>query len=381
MPSRMELLANRLLDGVDLRHELRLNVDGCVIDVATNDVALRDHLHRYFAELVTEPGNPACDFSISAVEAPRLRLAADWAVKEPEPGKSKIKEEWVDLPGGRVVRKRLTGMTFAFGEDLHLAYGPCRTHANQVVNFINNRYMQWRLRQGFLLAHASAVGREGHCLVLCGPSGAGKSTTALALVSEGMDFVTNDRLLMRGTDRGVECYGIPKHPRVNPGTVLNNPLLVDMIDEPTRSRLLALPEAELRVLEDKYDVLIDRHMGPGRFRMHGNIEALIVFNWSDGAPFARDADLGRRPELLSLITKSPGIFYEPEQGAYRAKAGVRSHPCDDRYLETLRHCRVVELGGRQDFGAATRLCREVFGSCTSTTTPGVPAIRRHPRTG
>ena len=354
---------------VSLEHELRIDVDGCVIDIATNHEPLREKLQRYFAELVaTADDTVAADFRIVCVEAPTLNVDAEWTVKEPEPGKTKIKEEWVDLPDGRIVRKRLTGMVFAFGGDLHLGYGPCFEYDNQVVNFVNNRYMQWRLAQGFVLAHAGAVGRDGRCLALCGPSGAGKSTAALGLVGDGLDFVSNDRLLLRAASAdatpaeggdggdGVEVFGIPKRPRVNPGTILFNPMLDRMIPEAERSELLALPADELRTLEQKYDVLINELVGPDRFRMQGDLEALVVFNWTDeGEAVAREIDLAERRELLPLITKSPGLFYEPEEDQVLDLS-------DARYLETFAGCRVVEITGAQDFEAARRLCREVLES-------------------
>lgn len=46
--------------------------------------------------------------------------------EEPDPGKSKVKEEYADFPDGRLVRKRLTGMVFVFGEGDHLAMGGAR---------------------------------------------------------------------------------------------------------------------------------------------------------------------------------------------------------------------------------------------------------------
>jgi HprK-related kinase B len=366
-------LAEQLMsdDGrtIALEHRLRIDVSGCVIDIETNHGPLLAKLDRYFAELVTEvPGTPA--FRIVAIEAETLDVDAPWTIKQPEPGKTKIKEEWVDLSDGRVVRKRLTGMVFAFGGDLHLAYGPCFRYDNQVINFVNNRYMQWRLAQGYVLAHAGAVGRGGRCLALCGPSGAGKSTAALGLVGDGLDFVSNDRLLLRAASFStegrapvpaaalgrpdVEVHGIPKHPRVNPGTIVFNPMLEHMIEEHERKELLAMPADDLRVLEQKYDVLIDELVGPGRFRMHGALEALVVFNWTgEGEPSAREIDLGQRAELLPLITKSPGLFYEPEEGQALDLS-------DARYLETFGQARVVEITGRQDFEAARRLCLDVL---------------------
>ena len=353
-PATARELAQELAGGVAAGAVIRLDVGGCRIDVATNEPALAEKLARYFRERLVD-GARAPDFRIVAVEAPARELQGPWAAKEPDPGKKRIKEEWFDLPDGRVVRKRLTGMLFVFGGDLQLAYGPCLANDNQVVNFVNNRYMQWRLAQGYLLAHAGAVASEGRCLALCGPSGAGKSTAALGLLSAGLDFVSNDRLLFKTRGDTVEVQGVPKHPRVNPGTLLFNPLLASTIQEPEHSRLLALPPHELRTLEQKHDVLIDEVMGPGRFRMQGELAALVVFHWTgEGEPTSRPIDLADRPELLPLITKSPGLFYEAD-----AKDEALDLS-DARYVRTLARSTVIEITGRQDFEAAQRLCLEAL---------------------
>lgn len=364
MPTTVAALVESLSSGTPAAgtgdrafHGVRLDVSGCSIDIVASEARLRDKLARYFREMVVSDDGSSADFVIVAVEGPPADLDVTWTVKEPEPGKTKIKEEWVDLPDGRIVRKRLTGMVFAFGGDLHFAYGPCFDNDNQVINFVNNRYMQWRLQQGYVLVHAGAVGQDGRCLAVCGPSGAGKSTAALGLVGEGFDFVSNDRLLMRLEENGlVTVHGIPKHPRVNPGTIVSQPGLGHMIPADEQRKLRALPEEELRVLEDKYDVLIDDFVGRGRFRMQGVLEALVIVNWTDeGEPTAKEIDLNARRELLPLITKSPGLFYEPDPG-------VNLDLSDDRYVETLAGTRVVEITGRRDFESARRLCREVLAS-------------------
>lgn len=351
-PQSAAELAARLVASRRADRLLRLDVGGCRIDVATDEPRLLDELAAYFHELLVDGGSPA-DFRIVAIEAPAAQLDLPWTVKVPDPGKTRIKEEWIDLPDGRVVRKVLTGMVFVFGGDLHLAYGPCVANDNQVVNFVNNRYMQWRLSQGYLLAHAGAVAREGRALAMCGRSGAGKSTVALDLVADGFDFVSNDRLLFKRVGGKVEVQGIPKHPRVNPGTILSNPVLAHLIDEEERAALRRLTHEELRTLEEKYDVLIDGVFGPGRFRMQAELEALVVFNWGGGhEPSAQPIALRERRELLPLITKSPGLFYEPEPGAPVDLGG-------DSYLDALADTTVVEISGRQDFEAAHRLCLEV----------------------
>lgn len=348
-------LADAFVGGAELHPPLRLDIDGCRVDVVTNDDVLREWMEAYFEDVLGAGGSGEPDFRVVAVEGPEARVELPLAVKPPEPGKRRPKEEWVDLPGGRFVRKLRTGMVFVFGSGVHVAYGPCRAHANQIVNFVNNRYMQWRLQQGYLLAHAGAVARDGVGLAMCGDSGAGKSTAALDLVARGLDFVSNDRALLRPEgDGGVELLGIPKHPRVNPGTILHNQALHGLLPAGEREELAALSDDGLRTLEDKYDVLVHQVFGPGRFRLRARLAALVVLAWDgEGEARLRRVELDRRPDLLERVMKSPGLFYEPEE-----EPDFELEP--ERYVEVLSRRPAWEITGTRDFDRAADLCARVL---------------------
>jgi hypothetical protein len=58
-------------------------------------------------------------------------------------------------------------------------------------------------RAGLFLAHAGAVGRQGHCLLLTGESGAGKSTLALRKAMEGWDFYGDDMVIVGRDQEGL----------------------------------------------------------------------------------------------------------------------------------------------------------------------------------
>lgn len=349
-------LAALLTDGVEIVERVALDVGGCRVDVVTNEPRLRERLSLYFHDHLTRSHAPP-DFRIVAVEAPVAEVQIALVEKAPDPGKTRVKEEYHDFRDGRLVRKRLTGMVFAFGGWLHVAYGPCLANDNQIVNFVNNRYMQWRLQQGYVLCHAGAVAREGRALALCGTSGAGKSTTALALVRAGLDFVSNDRTLLKPRDGGVELLGIPKHPRVNPGTLVHNPMLRGLLSEREREDFLSMPPDELRRLERKYDVLIDQVVGPGRFPLQADLHALVVIAWDgDGPARIRAIDLAERLDLLAHVVKSPGLFYEPDQAA----SDVDLSP--EAYLDVLRRRPIYEITGSRDFRAARDLCLRALES-------------------
>lgn len=244
---------------------IRIGLPGHLIEVITDSAALVDELVTYFGDLCLTDDDPV-DTTIVVIEDEAPDLDLEYIVKPPDPGKTKIKEESVDLGDGRIVRKRLTGMLFAFGGGVNVAWGPCRANANQVVNFVCNRHIQRALDDGYLLCHASAVTAGGRGAAVAGFSGMGKSTMALHLMSAGADFVSNDRLMIKRAGDRLAMRGVPKLPRVNPGTILGNPDLAGVILDEDRARCEALPAEELWSLEEKHDVFIDTCFGPGRFR-------------------------------------------------------------------------------------------------------------------
>jgi HprK-related kinase B len=327
-------------------HVLFLNFGGCVIEVRTNSSGLQDVLRDYFETFVTD--GPLRHILITVHQATVPDLPCDFLPKEPDPGKTKIKEEYVDLCDGRIVRKRLTGMVFIFGGGEHLAVGPCLENPNQVVNFVNNRYIEWKLNQGCLLGHAAGVVWNGRGLGLAGFSGMGKSTLALLLVSQGASLVSNDRLMIEKTGQGVVMHGVAKQPRINPGTALGNPGLSEIIPLADRELFSSVPEDELWTLEHKYDVSIKEFFGPKRFVLSAPMEGLVILNWEqDMRPCeVREARPGAWMRLLPALMKSTGLFYLPGDGRRE------SDPSADEYAEALQGCALVEMRGGIDFETA-----------------------------
>lgn len=387
-----EDLADSLAGGVAAPHALALRLEELTLRVRSNSGPLIDDLRGYFAPFALAAGGPAdLDFLFldGPVEASPLEL-----VPRPHlPGKKPNKEHFADLPGrnggqgGRIVRKQATGMLFVFGHGpdggRNIALGPCARNRNQLVNFLCARYMERRVAAGWVLGHASGVARPvcagGQGLALCGFAGMGKSTLALHLVARGLDFVSNDRVLAEPAAQGAPLlHGIPKHPRLNPGTALGNPELAPLLScaLPAASRLAYanLPPLALRAVEDKYDALIDDCFGPcpvdslgeaatplnsakrSRFRLCAPLAGLVVLNWRHGETglLARRVDLSERPDLLEAFRKPPGVFYlEQALGGARLSAS--------ECLAVLSGVPVLELCGGADFQAGASACMEFLG--------------------
>jgi len=334
-------------------HDLYLGMGDCVIEIRANQTAMVDKLSAYFKEFLVDGPAPGTnsDILVTVHEAPTPELPWNFEVKQPDPGKTKIKEEWYDFPCGRIVRKRLTGMIFVMGGGSNVAVGPCLDNDNQVVNFINNRFIEMKLNQGCLLGHAAGVAFNGRGLSMAGFSGMGKSTLALHLMSRGTDFVSNDRIMVGEGADGLTMYGVAKHPRINPGTALNNPDLEGIVAPEDKERFLDMAPDELWALEHKYDALIDECYAPNRFRLMAPMDGLALLNWKrDAGPMvAKVVDPAERTDLLPAFMKGTGLFFQPEDGV------PRDQPLE-AYARALSGCTVIEFSGGVDFDAAADIC-------------------------
>jgi HprK-related kinase B len=336
--------------------ELRLAFDGVAVLVISNSRGLNAMLEDYFREFVAAPEDGFTpDFVITAHEGTAPAVDGAFTEKKPDPGKTKVKEEYVNCGDGRLVRKRFTGMLFAFTRAEHLAVGECGRNCNQIVNFINSRLIAYRLDRGCYLGHAAAVAFQGKGIALCGFSGMGKSTLALFLMNEGCTFVSNDRVLLSG-DLPVRLYGVPKHPRVNPGTALHNDALRHIVDREDRERFSALSPARLWSLEHKYDAFIGQCYGPGRFALQAPFSGLAVLNWRREGGTTRFAEVYPpcRLDLVRAFIKDSGLFYAPY------KAETSSAPSPETCAARLAQAPMLEITGGVNFAAAARACLDFF---------------------
>lgn len=349
-------LIGELRSAYPVERTLHLAFGGCTLSVATNRTRVAAALRSYFKPFLCP--ERAADIGITAHEAPEQALPVAFTDKPPDPGKRKVKEAYIDLSDGRVVRKRLTGMLFVFNGVDHLAIGPCWKNLNQVINFINNRYIEWLLCKGCLLGHASGVILEGRGVAMAGFSGAGKSTLALQLMNEGAVFVSNDRLVVEADGRALRMHGVAKMPRINPGTALNNPALRQVMTEADRQRFSELEDEALWDLEYKYDASIEACYGPDRFVLSAPMNALVLLNWRRTAEPLRveRVDLDTRRDLLPAFMKSVGLFFLPH-GTCRMP-----EPSQAAYIDLLAGCDVWEFSGGADFAAAAGVCSTICKS-------------------
>lgn len=348
-------LARRLRAGVALRGSVDVLLGDVALRIESNHEGLLRQLEDYFRYFASDGRPPALVVTALEMQPPALEL--EWTDWPREAGKRGRKEEYADVAGGRVVRKVRTRMQFLMSERDAIAFGPCASNANQVINFVNALYMTRLLNEGWVLCHAAAVVRGSVGLAVAGLAGGGKSTLALHLLAAGCDFASNDRVLVRRDERGVRLCGVPKLPRVNPGTILGNPALAGILSAERRAELARLEPGRLWELEEKYDVDVGRVFPSRRFLLEASLGAFLVLAWHRDSP-ERTAIapvlLRERRDLLAAIMKSPGPFYGHADGRPPRPPAEFD---EEAYLRQLDGVAVFEARGRVDFSLATSWVR------------------------
>jgi HprK-related kinase B len=332
------------------------------LGLRSNSAALLERIRRYFSHVVV----PSCDnvhTEVITIDSDIVDTGLEFTDWKREAGKTGRKDAIHDVAGGRLVQKVRTGMLFLQSRQSLVAAGPCLAYDNQVINFINSQFLNWLQNDGYLLCHAAALSHNGHGLAIAGLSGGGKSTLMLNLLeNEATSYVTNDRLLVRRQGDMIHAVGIPKMPRINPGTIVNNPRLSPLIDQHSREALLQLDRAELWKLEQKYDADIAQLYGPGRIQHETTLQTFLVLNWQHDTAEAlklNKVELAERPDLLAAIMKPSGPFYVDAQGHFNSDD---SSPDASAYRAALDGVDIYEASGQVDFEQLARLClNELIG--------------------
>jgi HprK-related kinase B len=260
---------------------LRLRFGGFHVELETNSLRAASRLETYFSSYLDPSPRSSRAILLRAIqgraEYDEHRLQP-WA--PPVPGR-RVKESYYDYRGTRFILKNRTGMLITLREDEARITGAVDRYLNQVVNLVNTLFGISVIDQGYAMVHASAVARAGtdEISIFLGNSGSGKSSVALQLIERGgYDFVSNDRVLLRATKDGVHVIGMPKKPRVNPGTLLASEALARLVHPAKRPRYQNMPPGELWMIEDKTDVDVTRTLGAAE-RLEGRLARAYSLEW------------------------------------------------------------------------------------------------------
>jgi HprK-related kinase B len=243
------------------------------------------------------------------------------------------------VDGLRVIFKKRTGVVHYVRSDTFFAVGDLEKHPQQLLNLVATAFGCWLRREGYVALHASAVSADGLAIVFAGNSGSGKSSAALAMMNQGFDFVSNDRVFLRRTDGLVEVVGVPKWPRVNPGTLMANPKLRGILAADRHDLYSQLSAEELWELEHKHDVFVTTVYGKNRVSLRAFLKSLYVITWRHGrgpanAEAVHGSDVGR---LLMPMVKTE--VYEMRSSAL---------PGEDDLSALLAGHPVVHISGGVD---------------------------------
>jgi HprK-related kinase B len=324
------------------------------IRIDTSDADLAARLRDYYAPWIVDDAHAPC----ARVRVIQGTVAVDGEFVEIKRGGRRVKEAVQEVLGGRLIRKTQTGVLMGLERGRAFAVGDVGRYLNQAINLVNTCYAKEVLARGHLLLHASAVARAGRAAVLAGPPGAGKSTAALHLLEHGLRFVSNDRVLARPVGDAVEILGYPKQPRVNPGTLLGHPRLVELVPAGERRELAAMPLADLWQLERKSDVDLETLYGRGTCALDARMAALVLLRWRPGAGAfrARSRRLAGALGAIPLLHKDLGVF-DLDLPALEA----RPRPDPRAYAELFSRVPVVEVSGGVDHSALREVVDTTLG--------------------
>lgn len=328
--------------------QLQLTFNDFVITIVVNDKTLAAKLEHYFFEFIVHQPQPYTDTTITVHNTPDFSLPYRYTQAPPTATQRKIKHEYVDLPEGRVVHHLRTGMHYLIGSQQNCIIGPCLQYKNQVVNFINSRFINNKVDNGYLLGHAAGVTANGRGMVIAGNSGAGKSTLALHMLTNGANFVSNDRVLLHHNS-DTHFYGTVQQPRINPGTAFFNPNLKNILSPEYCKQLEHMDTEALWKLEHKYDALIPECYGRHRFIPHAPLSGVAIINWNHNTQpiIFEELTAEDATEYLGCIMKKNDALHVPTNKDY-------TEPAINDYIQALDDTPVFIIRGGVDFSKATK---------------------------
>jgi HprK-related kinase B len=349
------------------RYKLALTLPDFRLHLNTDSAELKAELLDYFTchmhEITgTEQADVKADAEVDAFEMDTQFVAnLPWQDWTREGGKVGRKDTYFDFEctdgqKRRLVYKIKTGMLLLQSRQRSAVMGPVHQYPNQVINFLLTQYLNRQQQQGWLLAHAAGLQIQQHGIAIAGLSGGGKSTLMLKLLEHGEHFISNDRLLLKRLNaQKTWMHGIPKQPRINPGTIVHHDRLHPLINEAERQHFLSLPSETLRQIEQKYDAPVDSLFWQGCTKLESQLDYLIILNWGDAKAKQtkfQQVDLKQREDLLPAIMKSAGVFYSVEENGEESFPENAKIPSPADYLTALEPVKVYELSGKRDFEQA-----------------------------
>lgn len=365
-------LLNSLIDELSSDNtELTIRLHDQVFIIRSNNSSFIHALTLYFPESIqiktpntSQQSQSPLPIKLYAIDNHQLQtVGTNWQDWPRPANKTGRKETFHDFHylghSNRFVFKLKTGMLFwQHSHSLPLvAVGEIEKNQNQIINFILTQSLNHHLRQNWLLGHCSALRWQNKTLAFAGLSGGGKSTLMLHFMNQHQRFISNDRIVIKLQGQTQTLIkGIPKHPRINPGTIINNSALSSLVSEQQKSEFQAMPTECLRQLEQKFDANVESLYGKNCFLEQSQLDAMVVLNWSADSETPTQVNitsLHASPRLVNAIIKSAGPFYANSDGQFLTPKSADEAPLNPQpYLSMLSDVICLEVTGKIDFDAA-----------------------------
>lgn len=280
-----------------------LRFDDWTAAISAEDAGVRRRVAEYFRPFVLArrsrlAPSALIEVGADAVKAPAIELQR-WDARG--------KDSFGDYKGQRFVRKNRTGVFMSGRDGVWRVSGDLRRNFPQLVNLIGTLYGISVLDRGASMLHASAAVRDGQAVAIVGESGTGKSSVMVRLLEHQFDYLTNDRLLLLPAAT-VASYGIPKLPRINPGTLLAGQATRALIAKTKLRNYERLTRAQMWRLEDKTDLDVRKTLGRA-WLLKAPLAVALILAWRDdeGLQIER-LEPGQALEAFRSAAKSFGAF-------------------------------------------------------------------------
>lgn len=219
--------------------------------------------------------------------------------------------------------------------------------------------------RGSLLLHASALAITGCGVVVAGPKRSGKTTVLLqALRGEGAEFVSNDRVVLRG-DSSLVAQGMPTIVRISPETLGLLPDLREPLESGRCDHLFTRSEAASGRVQLRPRAGRPRSPSPAQLcellgvpaRREVAVRAIVLLR--AGAGFrVRELSAGRAAEQLASA-----VFGSAERGSalfrFPPARGSKPSALSLRVLAEQTRCYECERGDDADEVRVRRALRQL----------------------
>lgn len=370
LPTKLDRLMHAVAEHRPLRAATQVSLHGVEVLVESSSSSLIARIHAHYraadggetSSTSLAERSPSARVVLIEGSAPDLGLSYRAWPRDPQHHAS---DEFVEIPGGRVVRDPHSGLTYLLGPDLVLAVGPCSQQLPRIVDLIHAAVMERLVVRGGLACRAAGVLMGDAGLVIAGPPRSGKTSLALQLVQHGARWLGLERVLLLGAAPWMRVLGLPDYVGLAPGSLSSISALAPLLSHERRAQLARLAPSDLWALHEPLSfapqaLRAQTGLQPAAASAEPVLRGIVSLAWQParfGPSHVERTTLADRPELVSWLAKRAGPLCRASGTPQRAQLTDLS-----AYRERLGDVVVWELRGAVDFDLARELCSSVTAS-------------------